>query len=145
MDLCRFVTIFGTLIFRCLSVVLHSVSDCNPCAVDARSVLSRWGGCPGALSGRVPKLFGLFCGPTEGCRAFCGGVHAGADGSRRGRGPIARLRLSRARMGAMTKKNALNVCLTGSSAPRTGISGFSPAKDVSVGQGRICGSCSNTR
>lgn len=75
---------FWVLIFRCLSVVLHSVSDCNPCAVDARSVLSRWGGCPGALSGRVPKLFGPFCGPTEGCRAFCGGAHAGADGTRRG-------------------------------------------------------------
>lgn len=61
---------FWVLIFRCLSVVLHSVSDCNPWAADARSVLSRWGGCPGALSGRVPKLFGPFCGPTEGCRAF---------------------------------------------------------------------------
>lgn len=75
---------FWVLIFRCLSVVLHSVSDCNPWAADARSVLSRWGGCPGALSGRVPKLFGPFCGPTEGCRAFCGGAHAGADGTRRG-------------------------------------------------------------
>lgn len=75
---------FWVLIFRCLSVVLHSVSDCNPCAVDARSVLSRWGGCPGALSGRVPKLFGPFCGPTEGCRAFCGGAHAGSNGTRRG-------------------------------------------------------------
>lgn len=61
---------FWVLIFRCLSVVLHSVSACNPWAADARSVLSRWGGCPGALSGRVPKLFGPFCGPTEGCRAF---------------------------------------------------------------------------
>lgn len=95
---------FWVLIFRCLSVVLHSVSDCNPWAADARSVLSRWGGCPGALSGRVPKLFGPFCGPTEGCRAFCGGAHAGADGTRRGRGPIARLCLPCARMGAMTKK-----------------------------------------
>ena len=94
---------FWVLIFRCLSVVFHSVSDCNPCAVDARSVLSRWGGCPGALSGRVPKLFGPFCGPTEGCRAFCGGAHAGADDPE-GRGPIARLCLPCARMGAMTKK-----------------------------------------
>ena len=94
---------FWVLIFRCLSVVLHSVSDCNPWAADARSVLSRWGGCPGALSGRVPKLFGPFCGPTEGCRAFCGGAHAGADDPE-GRGPIARLCLPCARMGAMTKK-----------------------------------------
>lgn len=41
--------------------------------------------------------------------------------------------------GGDDEKNASNVCLTGSSASRTGISGFSPAKDVSVGQGRICG------
>lgn len=41
--------------------------------------------------------------------------------------------------GGDDEKNASNVRLTGSSASRTGISGFSPAKDVSVGQGRICG------